>query len=106
MRTKGANTKFVLTAGDVERCLVLILVVDSKLHVGHGHVELGEVARPSGHINTLIQMRQRLHGLPSDGVELTEFLTEAPRPVRRRLSSEDRKTTEAACLALDGTIHP
>jgi hypothetical protein len=106
MRTKGANKKFVLNAGDAEQCLVLILVVDSNLHVGHGHVELGEVARPSGLINTLIQMRQRLHGLPSNGVELTEFLTEAPRPVRRRLPSKDCKTMEAACQALGGTIHP
>ena len=82
MKTKGADAKFVLAAGNAKGRLVLVLVANSKLHVGHGQVEFGEEARSAGLIHQLIYMRQGLHRPLSDGVEPPEVLAEAPRPVR------------------------
>jgi hypothetical protein len=82
VKAKGADPKFVLAAGNAKGRLVLVLVANSKLHVGHGQGEFGEEARSAGLIHQLIHMRQGLHGPLSKGVEPPEVLAEAPRPAR------------------------
>jgi hypothetical protein len=63
VKTEGAETKFVLAAGNAKRRLVLVLFADSKLHVGHGQVEFGEEERSTGLIHQLIHMKQELQQL-------------------------------------------
>ena len=96
MQAEGADAELVLAAGDPERRLVLVRRPDAELHIGHRKVQLGEEARPARLVT-----RQRLHRPLLDGVEPAVVLAEASRPFRL-----PPNTTEAACEAHDGTIHP
>ena len=101
MQAEGADAELVLAAGDPERRLVLVLLPDAELHVGHREVQLGEEARAARLVDEPVDVRQRLHRPLLDGVEPAVVLAEASRPFRL-----PPNTTEAACEAHDGTIHP
>ena len=61
MQAEGADSKLVLTTGDAERRLVLVLLAYPELHVGHGEVHLGEEACTASLVDQLVCMRQRLY---------------------------------------------
>ena len=69
VQAEGADAELVLAAGDAERRLVLVLLPNPKLHVGHREVQLREEARAARLVDELVDVRQRLHRPLRDGVE-------------------------------------
>ena len=87
MQAESADAELVLAARNAERRLVLVLLPDPELHVGHCQVELGEEACTTRLVHELVHVRERLHRPLRDRVEPAVVLAEAPRPVR--LARED-----------------